>query len=295
MAIRQTRTARDAAAGTEAPNTYYGMMGREPDASAMHDIRHGLRWLLAGVFAFFLGVVLGEVWPETGTGPRSAGPRTAHNQSTTPPAPVVTEVVEVGTHRLAVPARMLSGGEVSAARRSRGGFVTHLAWVDPENPTSEASRRCVESRPRCRESLTMVVTGSRVSAEQQWANALRGMAQIGGGDAYGVRFYTAAPGADGRPGGSLEFGERAHNGRTVYGRCPRSRRDVQAGPANTPLARQTATVDPGANCTLTFDVRPGLSVTLLVRGEKLAEWRRAQLAAATLVQGFFGGGAASRA
>ncbi|MBX6374845.1 MAG: hypothetical protein IRZ13_11500 [Acetobacteraceae bacterium] len=45
---------------------------------------------------------------------------------------------------------------------------------------------------------------------------------------------------------------------------------------------------------LTFDARPGLSVTLLVRGERLADWRRAQVAAAGLIESFAAGAAASR-
>lgn len=95
----------------------------------------------------------------------------------------------------------------------------------------------------------------------------------------------------GRPGGtSVEFSERTADGRTIYGRCPRSRRDLQDPAA----ARTTATVDPSANCMLTFDARPGLSVTLLVRGERLADWRRAQVAAAGLIESFAAGAAASR-
>ncbi len=294
--MRSARPPRD---GGEPPAYYSTMTGREADPGAMQDVRHGLRWLLAGVFAFFLGVVLGEVWPSNGggaggAGPRGGGPHHSAAVAPTTPQAVPTETVEVGSHRLAVPRTMLSQGAADAARRSRGGFVTHIAWIDPENPTSEASRRCIEARPRCRDSVTMVVTRSRIPVEQQWANAMRGMTQIGGGDAYGVRFYTAPAGPAGRGGGSLEFGERSASGRTVYGRCPRSRRDPQQV-AGQPLGRQVATVDPAANCTLAFDVRPGLSVTLLMRGEKLAEWRRAQLAAANIVEGFVAAGATSPA
>jgi hypothetical protein len=287
MAMRNTRTPRET---TDHQSVFYGAMGREPDSGTMQDVRHGLRWLLGGVAAFFLGVVLGEVWPSSGPGPRDPGPRTAQVASQAR-QPVATQIVQVGLHRLAVPSNLLTERQVDAARRSRGGFVTYLAWADPGNPTSEASRRCIEARPRCRDSLTMVVTTNRTPVEQQWANARRALSRIAGGEAYGVQFYTGRPGPDGRPSASIEFGERTAEGQVVYGRCPRSRRDMQDMAA----AQQAATVDPGANCTLTFDVRPGLSVTLMVRGERLPEWRRAQVAAANLVETFAAAGASSPA
>ncbi|MBW8269674.1 hypothetical protein [Caldovatus aquaticus] len=283
------RTSREAA---EHHNVIQVPLARELDPGAAQEARHGLRWLLGGVFAFFLGVVLGEVWPNSGTGPTSPAPRPLHAGQQAWSGPAATEVLEVGPHRLAVPSHLLGGNRADAARRSRG-FVAYLAWADPENPGSEASRRCIETRPRCRDSFTMVVTANRTSAEQQWADVRRRLTPVGGGDPYGVRFFTAPAGPRGQPGGSLEFGERVASGQLVYGRCPRSPRDLQETPANMPLSWQTATVDPGANCTLTFDVRPGLSVTLMVRGEKLAEWRRAQLAAANLVEGFVTAGAAA--
>lgn len=289
MAMRNTRTARDA---TGQRNVLHVPIARELDPTAVQEVRHGLRWLLGGVCAFFLGVVLGEVWPNSGAGPAGPGPGAMH-AAPQGWGPVSTEVVEVGSHRLAVPSHILGNSQASAARRSRG-FVTYLAWADPGNPSSEVSRRCIEARPRCRDSFTMVVTTNRTSVEQQWAGSRSRLAYVGGGEPYGVRFHTAVPGPRGQPGNSLEFAVRMADGRLVYGRCPRSHRDLQGVQPNTPLSRQVATVDPSANCTLTFDVRPGLSVTLMVRGEKLSEWRRAQVAAANLVEGFVAAGAAGQ-
>ncbi|MBX6374844.1 MAG: hypothetical protein IRZ13_11495 [Acetobacteraceae bacterium] len=197
MAIRNTRPAR---ASTEQEPVAYGTMGREADTGAIDDVRHGLRWLLGGVLAFFLGVVLGEVWPSATGGLGDARQRTAHVAPYAQQQPVTAEVIAVGSHRLAVPSHLLSSSQVSAARQSRGGFVTHLAWADPENPSSEASRRCIEARPRCRDSFTMVISTTRTPAERQWADARRRLAPIGGGEAYGLRFHTAVPGPDGRAG-----------------------------------------------------------------------------------------------
>jgi len=283
--MRNARPPRD----TGSMQSYQGLPSRDSDSGAAYDLRNGVRWLLGGVLAFFMGVVIGELWPQITSGVRGGTPvRTA---TVAPAASAPVEVVDVGTHRLAVPVRMLPPGEANAARRARGGFVTYLAWADPENPASEASRRCIDARPRCRDAITLIVTSNnRQTVEQQWAAASRTMQPVDGGEPYGVRLHTA-PGADGRANGSLEFAERSPAGGTVYGRCPRARRETQAAPG----AREVATIDPSANCSLAFDLRPGLSVTILVRGERLADWRRAQVAAATLVEGFVASGAASRA
>jgi hypothetical protein len=291
--MRNARPPRDS---DETQAAYFAYVGREPDPGTVRDTRHGMRWLVAGVCAFFMGVVIGELWPQVTAGVRNGVPRNAAVTAAPAAQPqrVPTEIVEVGTHRLAVPARLIGSGEADASRRSRGGLVTYLAWSDPENPNSEASRRCVEARPRCRDTITVIVTGNRQPVAQQWANAQRTMQPVAGGEAYGVRLFAPRPGPDGRASATVEFGEASASGGTVHGRCARARRDPQPG-ATAPGGRETATIDPSATCTLAFDLRPGLSVTVLVRGERIAEWRRAQLAAASAVEGFVAAGAASRA
>jgi hypothetical protein len=121
-----------------------------------------------------------------------------------------------------------------------------------------------------------VAAAERNSVADQWARARQRLEPLSGGEPFGLRFQMTRRGLD-RPRGMIEFAAAAESGRLVHGRCPRERALLDA---------EGAGIDPAGDCTLSFDLRPGLVVTLQMRGDRLAEWRRGQAAAEAMLTGF---------
>jgi hypothetical protein len=69
--MRNARPPRDS---DETQAAYFVHVGRGPDPATVRDTRHGMRWLLGGVCAFFMGVVIGELWPQVTAGVRNGVP-----------------------------------------------------------------------------------------------------------------------------------------------------------------------------------------------------------------------------
>lgn len=251
----------------------------------MQEAARLLRWLLL-VPVLLIGLV---IFDTVGL-PRAATPEAAAGAS--PEArrggadmAAAAVAVEIGAHRLLVPPALRRAVEVPVEGRrgpaARAGLTAQLPWADLENPVSAAARRCLDARPRCREVVRVTASaaaasGGRGPVAGQWQTTQRNLVAVPGGEDYGLGFL-AQRGSEVRPAGTVEFAERRPLGGLVRGRCPRLRREGGS-----------MAIDPAGTCTLAFDLRPGLTVTLSLRGDRLAEWRRAQAAAATLLDGLIG-------